>query len=111
MPNRYEECDIITGVNKTNPDGLQKKVSKLSSIFYPGFSNNEDIFIVSHLGDRLDNLAYDYYGDPSYWFVLASVNNLGRGSLAIPPGLVIRIPYYDKITGIGALFQQYNFMR
>ena len=111
MPNRYEESDIITRVTKISSDGTEKKVSRLASIFYPGFSNNEDIFIVSHLGDRLDNLAFDYYGDASFWFVLAAVNNLGRGSLVIPPGLVVRIPYYDYISGVGALFQQYNFMR
>jgi hypothetical protein len=111
MPNRYEECDTITRVKKINSDGSDKLVSRLSTIFYPPFSNNEDVYIISHLGDRLDTIAYDYYGDPSFWFVIAIVNNLGRGSLSVPPGLVIRIPYYDQVSGISALFQQYNFMR
>lgn len=111
MPNRYDEASFITGVKKIDSTGNEKKVSRLSTIFYPDFSNNQDVYIVSHMGDRLDNLAYDYYGDTSYWYVIGIVNNLGRGSLTIPPGMVIRIPYYDEMTGIAALFQQYNFMR
>lgn len=111
MPNRYEETNTITRVKKINSDGSEKFVNRLSTIFYPNFSDNEDIFIISHMGDRLDNLAYDYYGDPTYWYVIAISNNLGRGTVNIPPGLVIRIPYYNRLTGLGALFQQYNFMR
>lgn len=111
MPNRYDETNLITGVNKINSDGSEKKVARLSSVFYPDFSQNEDVYIVSQMGDRLDNLAFDYYGAASYWYVIAIVNNLGRGTLSIPPGLVLRIPYYNEINGIGALFQQYNFMR
>jgi nucleoid-associated protein YgaU len=111
MPNRYEDCNTITRVKKINSDGTDKLVNRLSTIFYPSFSNNEDVYIISHLGDRLDSVAYDYYGDPSYWFVIAIANNLGRGTFSIPPGQVIRIPYYDQISGMSALFQQYNFMR
>jgi hypothetical protein len=111
MPNRYESCNTISRAKRLKPDGSERLVSRLSTIFYPTFSNNEDIYIISHLGDRLDNVSYDYYGDPTFWFVIAVANNLGRGTLSIPPGLVIRIPYYDQITGIDALFLQYNFMR
>lgn len=111
MPNRYDQSDLITNVTKINADGSEKHVSRLSSVFYPDFSQNEDVYIVSKMGDRLDNLAYDYYGDSSYWYVIAIVNNLGRGTISVSPGIVLRIPYYDDITGIGALFQQYNFMR
>jgi hypothetical protein len=111
MPNRYDQSNIITGVKKYNSDGTERKVSRLSSVFYPDFSQNQDVYIVSKMGDRLDNLAYDYYGDVSYWYVIGIVNNLGRGTLAVKPGIVLRIPYYDDLTGISALFQQYNFMR
>lgn len=111
MPNRYDQSDLITNVKKISTDGSEKRVSRLSSVFYPDFSQNQDVYIVSKMGDRLDNLAYDYYGDTSYWYVIAIVNNLGRGTIAVRPGIVLRIPYYDDITGIGALFQQYNFMR
>lgn len=111
MSNRYDQTNLITNVNKINSDGSERRVSRLSSVFYPDFSQNQDVYIVSKMGDRLDNLAYDYYGDISYWYVIAIVNNLGRGTITVPPGIVLRIPYYDDITGIGALFQQYNFMR
>lgn len=111
MPNRYDGSDIINNVRKVSPNGSEKNVSRLSIPFYPSFNDNEDVYIVSQMGDRLDSIAFEYYGDISYWFVLAAANNLGRGTMAIPPGLVIRIPYYNATTGIGALFEQYNFER
>lgn len=52
----------------------------------------QDQFIFSREGDRLDNLAYDLYGDPRFWVLLANANNLGKGSLIVPPGLQLRLP-------------------
>ena len=34
----------------------------------------DDIYLITDKGDRLDNLAYEYYGDPSLWWVLSSAN-------------------------------------
>jgi hypothetical protein len=42
--------------------------------------------------ERLDVLAKDFYNDPSMWWVIASANSLGKGSLVIPPGTILRIP-------------------
>lgn len=53
---------------------------------------SQDRFIFTREGDRLDNLAYDLYGDPRYWVLLANANKLGKGSLAVPPGLQLRLP-------------------
>lgn len=108
---RYESCDTITNVKRIMSDGSERRINRLSTVFYPDFRNNEDVFVVSQLGDRLDNIAFDYYGNSSYWYVLAVVNNLGKGTVVVPPGIVLRIPYYDGSTGIAALFEQYNFMR
>ena len=52
-----------------------------------------DRYIFSREGDRLDLLSNDFYKDPRYWWVIAQVNNLGKGTLSIPAGLQIRIPF------------------
>lgn len=51
-----------------------------------------DIYIVAGQGDRLDNLAYEYYKDPSLWWIIARANKIGLGTLNIKAGLQIRIP-------------------
>tara|TARA_R110000851_G_scaffold309676_2_gene469223 strand:- start:320 stop:625 length:306 start_codon:yes stop_codon:yes gene_type:complete len=61
-----------------------------------------DIYIISRAGDRLDMLSYEYYGEQSQWWVIAQANHIGKGTLAIEPGIRIRIPsireYYSLIT-------------
>jgi len=61
----------------------------------------QDIYIISRTGDRLDQLAYEYYGDQSQWWVIAQANHIGKGTFAIEPGIRIRIPskqeYYQLI--------------
>jgi hypothetical protein len=37
-------------------------------------------------------LAKKYYGDESFWWVIAQANNLGKGKLSIPLGKQLRIP-------------------
>ena len=51
-----------------------------------------DRYIISREGDRLDLLANQFYGDPRMWILLATANNLGKGSFIIRPGLQIRLP-------------------
>lgn len=56
----------------------------------------DDIYIWSRPGDRLDLLASEYYNDVEQWIVIAVANKLGKGSLAIPPSMQIRIPNPNK---------------
>jgi hypothetical protein len=42
-------------------------------------------------GERLDEIAQRVYGDPSYWRLLATFNNI-EDPLHIPPGQVLQIP-------------------
>ena len=51
---------------------------------------NGDLNIISTEGDRLDNLAFQFYGDPSLWWYIAKANNLT--SMNIPAGTSMRIP-------------------
>ena len=46
--------------------------------------------MITQHGDRLDNLAYQYYGAPSLWWFIANVNNLN--TMNVEAGLQLRIP-------------------
>jgi phage tail protein X len=52
----------------------------------------DDTYIIAIQGDRLDNLAYKYFGDSRLWWILARANYLGKGDLTVPIGKQIRIP-------------------
>lgn len=52
----------------------------------------EDFYIIAMQGDRLDNLAAQFYGDPTLYWILQQANSLNRDSLYPPIGVQIRIP-------------------
>lgn len=62
------------------------------TIYPPIPRSIDDIYVITTPGDRLDLLAYNYYGDVSYWWIIAEANGIGKGSFTIPPGLQLRIP-------------------
>ena len=77
----------------------QLKTSKgkryYKSIKYPEIPIlDEDLYIISIVGDRVDNLARQYYGDSNLWWIISSANSeiIKGGSFVIKPGLEIRIP-------------------
>ena len=49
-----------------------------------------DRYFISQEGDRCDNLAYEFYGNPNLWWFIARVNNLKNNN--IPAGTSLRIP-------------------
>ena len=51
---------------------------------------NGDLHLISVEGDRLDNLAFQFYGDASLWWYIAKANNLKF--MTIPTGTSLRIP-------------------
>jgi len=56
---------------------------------------NDDIFIITQEGDRLDNLATTFYGNPHLWWYIAKANNLF--TLNVSNGTSLRIP---AVTGL-----------
>jgi len=71
---------------------INLKFRKYNTIIYPKIENDiNDIILISKAGDRLDLLSYKYYGDVTYWWIIAHANYI-KGSLSITPGLKIRIP-------------------
>mgnify|MGYP003639726202 CR=1 FL=1 len=76
---------------------------------YPSIPlRNDDIQILTDSGDRLDNLAYQFYGDTSYWIwiVLANPSKVRRDGYYISPGTQLRIP--RNIEEIVTKFEKLN---
>lgn len=76
--------------------------SKGKEVFLPArptkvLPEPDDLIITANEGDRLDALASKFYGSPRLWFVIASVNNLTKGSMHIKPGTQLRIPSRSRI--------------
>ena len=73
-----------------------KKSSKNNKSYYSTTiykkvdDKNSDSYFITQEGDRCDNLANRFYGDPTLWWFIARVNNLTTNN--IPAGTSIRIP-------------------
>ena len=53
---------------------------------------DDDIYVASETGDRLDTLAYQYYEDSSLWWIIASANNIHNAQFGLKDGTILRIP-------------------
>jgi phage tail protein X len=58
------------------------------------------MYVATETGDRLDSLAYEYYGNSTYWWIIAAANKLHNGKFALPDGTILRIPmnYIDILN-------------
>lgn len=82
---------------------------KFTTTRYPQIPlSDDDIQVLTDSGDRLDNLAFQFYGDTSYWIwiVLANPNKTSRDSYFVEPGTQLRIP--ANINGIISNFKSLN---
>jgi hypothetical protein len=59
---------------------------------------DSDILIVTEEEDRLDLLAYQFYGDSQLWWVIATYNNLTDIDTKLEPGLQLRIPVRASVV-------------
>jgi hypothetical protein len=60
----------------------------------------DDTYIETTSLDRLDKLAYIFYDDSTLWWIIASANGLGKGSLIVPEGTKLRIPSKINIQDV-----------
>ena len=67
-----------------------------------------DIYVTTTSGDRLDNLAHQFYKNVDLWWVITTANPdvIRRDSFNIKPGIEIRIP--QNIEGILEEFEKIN---
>tara|TARA_B100000497_G_scaffold83958_1_gene93582 strand:+ start:176 stop:496 length:321 start_codon:yes stop_codon:yes gene_type:complete len=75
---------------------------------YPEVLPNEnDIWVETEFGDRLDSLAFQFYQDVTlYWVIsIANPNKINMGSLFLDPGTQIRIP-----TNVVKIVDSYNIL-
>lgn len=94
---RYENQTILRTENTNRPYFKGK--------FYPNIPLSEsDVYVITTVGDRLDNLAFSYYGDATMWWIIAMANNNAtKGALYPMPGTQLRIP-----TNVSAILNQYR---
>lgn len=63
--------------------------------FYPEIPHSEnDIYVITNFGDRLDLLANQFYGDITLFWIISAANpdKLDFGSMYISEGTQLRIP-------------------
>jgi hypothetical protein len=100
---RYANISIIKNTNSN--------VSNIGSLYYkPNFypiipESENDIWVITSFGDRLDLLANQFYNDVTLYWIIACANpdKISFGSIYIPEGTQIRIP-----TRIGDIIDSYN---
>jgi nucleoid-associated protein YgaU len=81
---RYKRIDIIKNSEST---------SYRRNVIFPKIpARSSDIYVISTAGDRFDTLALEYYGDSTLWWIIAGINNGKKDSLAVKPGVQLRIP-------------------
>jgi hypothetical protein len=102
MPYRYETIPTELDV-----DG---KTRSYQTNVYPDIPvTGGDNYVITTLGDRLDLIALDFYGDMSYWWVIATANSLPGDSIYPPVGMQLRIP--TNPVPINNLYKTENITR
>jgi len=84
------------GRQQLRKEGITVYASTIPTKILPA---DDDIIITVGDVDRLDSLSSKYYGSPSLWFVIASVNNLTNGTFHVPAGTQLRIPHRSRVVG------------
>lgn len=96
---RYEKINTTKSQN-VSTYGKRYFVNNI----YPDIPiTDTDLYVITVLGDRLDLLAQDIYGDSSLWWIIASANSLSGDSLVPPIGQQLRIP-----SDIQSVINNYN---
>ena len=73
--------------NKTKKTTDGRTVYK--SIIYPNIPlRDDDVYVATETGDRLDTLAHQYYKDSSLWWIIASANNIHNSVFAFKEGTI-----------------------
>jgi hypothetical protein len=89
---RYANIKII---KNTNPNVANLGAEYYQTNTYPEIPLNEnDIYVITDVGDRLDLLAYQFYKDVTLYWIIAAANYdvLELDSLYISEGTQLRIP-------------------
>ena len=70
----------------------------LSTTILPKIPTSQnDVYIQITSPDRLDRIALSYYGDSTLWYIIAVANNIGKGTMMVGSGVILRIPSQNNI--------------
>ena len=83
--NRYENTKLVKKIKNNN-----KIISRATTIYSSIPESDDDIYVITQYGDRLDLLANTYYNDSTLWWYIAKAN--GLKVMNIPEGTSLRIP-------------------
>ena len=86
---RYEKTDIVKKYYKDEKEN-KSHLRYTTTIYRKIPLRDDDIYIISHDGDRLDTLAAQFYGDSRIWWYIAQANHIN--SMNIEVGTSLRIP-------------------
>ena len=90
--NRYQKIEQI---RNENPFVATIGDLYYNTVFYPELGAREsDIYVETEFGDRLDSLAFQFYGDVTLYWIIAIRNpdKVNFGSLYLTPGSQLAIP-------------------
>ena len=85
---RYDDSEIIS--KNLSPNRKQRAKGFGTTIYKQIPKRDTDIYVITQQGDRLDNLANQFYNDPTLWWYIAQANNLFSPHLE--PNTSLRIP-------------------
>ena len=85
---RYSETKPIE--KSLLPKKKKSALAYSTTLYQRVQESDSDLYLIATEGDRLDNLAFKFYGDPNLWWYIGKANNLT--SMNIPAGTSLRIP-------------------
>jgi hypothetical protein len=98
----------ISKLRNTNDNLRKLGTPYYSPTIYPEIPLSEnDIYVITDFGDRLDLLADQFYKDTTLYWVIASANPnvVNFGSLSLQEGTQLRIP-----SDINGILRSYNIL-
>jgi len=93
-------------LNKTMTTSSDK--TRLQTTILPNIVGNNDTYIETITPERLDTLANQFYNDASLWWVIAAANGIGKGTIRVPIGMILRIP---NVTDVMSFVTRKNAVR
>ena len=86
---RYKETNISKKEYKNSKE--KNSFQKYSTTMYKRIPlRDNDLYILTQGGDRLDKLAFQFYGDSRLWWYIAQANHLK--TMNVEDGVSLRIP-------------------
>ena len=101
---RYSGTDIT----KMRPKNTKEKNSTLkydTTIYQKIPLRDDDLYVISTYGDRLDTLAHKFYKDSRLWWYIAKANNLINMNIEV--GTSLRIPASLAYTDTDSMDARY----